>query len=233
MTDAFDSRPVVVGVDGSKSGRACGGLGGRRGGRHGQHSASGACRRPKSRRPRRGDGRGEARPERGLGRRTRRRQSRSRSSPTSLYGDAALRSWAPPAAREWSASATRAPTIRRRATAAPPQARWRKTPRAPRWSFGIEREPSPYRYEWIIAVLDESPDSHAVLRTAINEALLRKAAILALTSLVDDRADAIPIPARPPAAPQLDRYLERSPTDDDADILVWAHPMPDHIFERG
>jgi nucleotide-binding universal stress UspA family protein len=29
------------------------------------------------------------------------------------------------------------------------------------------KKPSPYRYEWIIAVLDESPDSHAVLQTAL------------------------------------------------------------------
>jgi universal stress protein family protein len=34
---------------------------------------------------------------------------------------------------------------------------------------------------WIIAALDESPSSHAVLETAMDEARLRKAAVLALT----------------------------------------------------
>jgi nucleotide-binding universal stress UspA family protein len=91
------------------------------------------------------------------------------------------------------------------------------------------KEPSPYRYEWVIAVLDESPESHAVLRTAINEALLRNAAILALTSwsTIERRH---PDPADHDIRATLDRYLDES-GDDDADIQICAIPMPDHIFE--
>jgi nucleotide-binding universal stress UspA family protein len=88
------------------------------------------------------------------------------------------------------------------------------------------KKPPPYKYEWVIAVLDESLQSHTVLQTAINEALLRTAPILALTSWsTTERRD--PGPADHDIRATLDRYLDES---DDADVRICAIPMPDHIF---
>jgi nucleotide-binding universal stress UspA family protein len=90
------------------------------------------------------------------------------------------------------------------------------------------KKPSPYRYEWIIAVLDESPDSHAVLQTALKGAMLRKAAVLALTSW-STTVRHHPDPAVDDLRAKLDRYLNDADRDN-ADVLVRAIPMPDHIF---
>src|SRR6202022_838585 len=89
-------------------------------------------------------------------------------------------------------------------------------------------EPSPYKYQWVIAVLDESPQSHVALRTAINEAMLRGAAVLALTSW-STTVRHHPAPQAHDLRATLDRYLNDADRDD-ADILVRALPMPEHIF---
>lgn len=78
---------------------------------------------------------------------------------------------------------------------------------------------------WIVAVLTESPDAHAVLHTAMDEAQLRHASILALTpwgqtSGHDGGAD---------IRAKLDRYLEDADRDD-ADIQICALPRPDNML---
>ena len=75
---------------------------------------------------------------------------------------------------------------------------------------------------WVIAALDESLASHAVLQTALDEALLRKAPILALTpwGTADAGDDDGGLRAK------LRRYLDDA-QDDNADVQVCALPMPD------
>ena len=78
---------------------------------------------------------------------------------------------------------------------------------------------------WIVAALDPSPGSHAVMETAFDEALLREASILALTRS--------PTTASPKAKDhesiraKLDRY--RAEARDDVDIQISTLPISDHI----
>jgi nucleotide-binding universal stress UspA family protein len=77
---------------------------------------------------------------------------------------------------------------------------------------------------WVIAALDESLASHAVLQTALDEAVLRNAPVLALTpwgttDAGDDHGDA-------GLRAKLRRYLDDA-QDDDADVQVCALPKPD------
>ena len=90
------------------------------------------------------------------------------------------------------------------------------------------KQPPPYSYEWVIAVLDEKPQSHVVLQTAINEAMLRKAALLALTSWSTTERGRRDRPATDLRA-KLESYLDDADSDD-ADLQVCSIPMPDHIF---
>ena len=90
------------------------------------------------------------------------------------------------------------------------------------------KKPSPCSFQWVIVVLDESPESHMVLQTAVNEAMLRKAAVLALTSW-STTVRHEPRPEAKDLRATLDRYLNDADRDD-ADILVRALPMPEHIF---
>jgi nucleotide-binding universal stress UspA family protein len=86
------------------------------------------------------------------------------------------------------------------------------------------KEPSPF-HQWIIAVLDESPESRQVLQTALDEATLRKSPVLALTSSSTPRRR-----QRKGAASlreTLDRYLDEA---DDADIKICVLPAPEHMF---
>lgn len=85
------------------------------------------------------------------------------------------------------------------------------------------KQPSPYSFEWVIAVLDEKPQSHVVLQTAINEALLRKAALLALTSWSTTKRARRGRPSTD-LRTKLESYL------DGDDLQVCAIPTPDHIF---
>jgi hypothetical protein len=79
---------------------------------------------------------------------------------------------------------------------------------------------------WIIAALDESRASHAVLQTAMDEALLRKAPLLALTSWESEPGEASEDDGDTDLRAKLHRYLDEA-EDDDADVKVCALPMPD------
>ena len=90
------------------------------------------------------------------------------------------------------------------------------------------KQPPPYSYEWVIAVLEEKPQSHVVLQTAINEAMLRKAALLALTSWSTAERGRRVRPATGLRA-RLQAYLDDADSGE-GDLQVCAIPMPDHIF---
>jgi hypothetical protein len=81
---------------------------------------------------------------------------------------------------------------------------------------------------WIIAVLDESPESHSVLKTAVDEALLRHAPVLALTCSSASTRDKDGT-ARSGRRASLARYLKDA-QEKDADIQVCVLPMPDSIL---
>lgn len=84
-------------------------------------------------------------------------------------------------------------------------------------------------HRWIIAVLDESPESHTVLQTAIDEALLRDAPVMALTSWSTTKRDDDSTARRGGLRATLARYLTDA-QEDGADIQVCALPMPDSIL---
>jgi nucleotide-binding universal stress UspA family protein len=90
------------------------------------------------------------------------------------------------------------------------------------------RTPSPYRYQWILAALDESAESPAVFDAALNEAMLREAAVLALTSWSTVERHH-PDPKAKDLQATLDRFLNDGDCDE-AEVLVRAIPMPKHIF---
>jgi nucleotide-binding universal stress UspA family protein len=79
-------------------------------------------------------------------------------------------------------------------------------------------------HRWIVAVLTESPDAHAVLHTAMDEAQLRHASILALTPW-GRRSE----PDGSDVRAKLDRYLADA-DDDDADFQICALPRPDNML---
>jgi nucleotide-binding universal stress UspA family protein len=79
---------------------------------------------------------------------------------------------------------------------------------------------------WVIGALDESRASHAVLQTAMDEALLRKAPLLALTSWESEPGEASEDDGDTDLRAKLHRYLDEA-EDDDADVKVCALPMPD------
>jgi nucleotide-binding universal stress UspA family protein len=84
----------------------------------------------------------------------------------------------------------------------------------------------PTFHRWIVAVLDDSEASHAVLQTALDEAVLREAPVLALTTWPANRAggsesgtNAAGIRAK------MDRYLADA-RENPADVQVCVLPMP-------
>ena len=79
---------------------------------------------------------------------------------------------------------------------------------------------------WVIAALDEFRASHAVLQTAMDEALLRKASLLALTAWESEPGEASEDDGDTDLLAKLHRYLDEA-EDDDADVKVGALPMPD------
>jgi nucleotide-binding universal stress UspA family protein len=81
---------------------------------------------------------------------------------------------------------------------------------------------------WIIAALDESLASHTVLQTALDEALLRKAPLLALTPWGTGAGDADDGDGDTDLRAKLRRYLNEA-ADDNADVQVCALPMPDNM----
>jgi nucleotide-binding universal stress UspA family protein len=84
-------------------------------------------------------------------------------------------------------------------------------------------------HKWIIAVLDHSPESHLVLKTAVDEALLRHAPVLALTSSSASTRDSDSTVRTGGLRATLARYLKDA-QEKDADIQVCALPMPDSIL---
>lgn len=84
----------------------------------------------------------------------------------------------------------------------------------------------PRFHRWVVAVLDESAESHLVLQTALDEAALRAAPVLALTtwsaaSSPGGRSN----PEKSDLRAKMDRYL-RDTQDDAADVRVCALPLP-------
>ena len=79
--------------------------------------------------------------------------------------------------------------------------------------------------KWVLAALETTTGSHAVLETAFAEAILRKAPILALTpwpttgSAKSEHHESI--------RAKLDRYLAEA--DDDVDVQISTLPLSDHI----
>jgi len=85
------------------------------------------------------------------------------------------------------------------------------------------RPPSFHR--WVVAVLDESAQSHVVLQTALDEATLREAPVLALTTWSTTASHHADTSDSGDIRVKMDRYLKES-QDDSADIQVCAVPMP-------
>ena len=84
-------------------------------------------------------------------------------------------------------------------------------------------------HKWIIAVLDESPESHTVVQTAVEEALLRDAPVLALTPGSTTTRDTDSVARKGGLKATLARYLTGA-EEGKADIQVCALPMPDSIL---
>jgi nucleotide-binding universal stress UspA family protein len=87
---------------------------------------------------------------------------------------------------------------------------------------------SPF-HKWIIAVLDESSESHTVVQTAVEEALLRDAPVLALTPGSTTTRDNDRTAPKRGLKATLARYLTDA-KEGNADIKVCALPMPDSIL---
>lgn len=87
----------------------------------------------------------------------------------------------------------------------------------------------PMFHRWIVAVLDESVESHLVLKSALAEAALREAPVLALTSWSTStpRGTADGKPGEGVRA-TVDRHL-RDTQDDTAAVRVCALPMPNDV----
>jgi nucleotide-binding universal stress UspA family protein len=85
---------------------------------------------------------------------------------------------------------------------------------------------SPSFHRWIVAVLDETAESRAVLQTALDEADLRQAPVLALTTWSTTHPHRrVESEGEGDIRAQMDRYLEDS-HDDPADVQICAIPMP-------
>jgi nucleotide-binding universal stress UspA family protein len=87
---------------------------------------------------------------------------------------------------------------------------------------------SPF-HKWIIAMLDQSPESHSVLKTAVDEGLLRHAPVLALTFSSASTRDNDDTTRTGGRRATLARYLKDA-QEKDADIQVCALPMSDSIL---
>jgi nucleotide-binding universal stress UspA family protein len=100
-----------------------------------------------------------------------------------------------------------------------------------RWH--IHRRPTFHR--WIVALLDESAASHVVLQTALDEAVLRAAPVLALTTWsTNESGEARAAAHADDIRAKMDRYLKDSQSHQ-TDLEVCALPMPDdlvHMLEQ-
>lgn len=82
----------------------------------------------------------------------------------------------------------------------------------------------PTFHRWIVAVLDDSEESHTVLQRALEEALLREAPVLALTTWSEVVAKKQKKPV-PNVRAAMDRYLHDR-KDDPADVQLCILPLP-------
>lgn len=84
----------------------------------------------------------------------------------------------------------------------------------------------PTFHRWVVAALDESAASHTVLQTALDEAALREAPLLALTTWSTDLPHAShSSDSGHDIRKTMDRYLEDA-REDAADVQVCALPLP-------
>jgi nucleotide-binding universal stress UspA family protein len=87
----------------------------------------------------------------------------------------------------------------------------------------------PTFHRWIVAVLDKTPASHAVLQTALDEATLREAPVLALTTWSTNRFEkSASSGTASDIRAEMDHYLQHS-RKHPADVHVCALPMPDDV----
>jgi nucleotide-binding universal stress UspA family protein len=84
-------------------------------------------------------------------------------------------------------------------------------------------------HRWIVAVLDESAASHAVLQTALDEAVLREAPVLALTTWSMNRSGISESSKKTgDIRAKMDRYLKAS-QNHPANVQVCALSMPEDV----
>lgn len=99
-------------------------------------------------------------------------------------------------------------------------------------SVAVVRRRRTYRapsfHRWIVAVIDETAKSHAVLQTALDEAALREAPVLALTTWSTTGPHESGSHAAQSIRAKMDRYLKDS-EDDSADVRICALPLPDNV----
>jgi nucleotide-binding universal stress UspA family protein len=87
----------------------------------------------------------------------------------------------------------------------------------------------PTFHRWIVAILDESPESHVVLQTALDEAAMREAPVLALTTWSTALLPETPSKVKGSSLrAKMNRYVTDT-LDDTADIRVCALPMPHDV----
>lgn len=88
----------------------------------------------------------------------------------------------------------------------------------------------PTFHRWIVAVLDESEASHAVLQTALDEAVLREAPVLALTNWPAHHAGVSESSTKAGGIrAKMERYLEDA-QENPADVQVCVLPMPHDLM---
>lgn len=83
----------------------------------------------------------------------------------------------------------------------------------------------PSYHRWIVVVLDESHESHAVFQTAYGEALLRRSPLLVLAEWPAQDCASCDDPARECTRARLQRYIDETGADP-ADVRVCVLTMP-------
>ncbi len=87
----------------------------------------------------------------------------------------------------------------------------------------------PSYHRWIVVVLDESHESHAVFQTAYAEALLRRSPLLVLAAWPAQDCASCDDPARECTRARLARYIDETSTDP-ADVRVCVLAMPSDLL---
>jgi nucleotide-binding universal stress UspA family protein len=87
----------------------------------------------------------------------------------------------------------------------------------------------PSVHRWVVAVVDESAESHQVLQAALDEAALREAPLLALTTWSTTHTHGVHSSGRGGnIRAKMDGYLEDT-QNDSADVHVCALPLPEDL----